>query len=75
MELVKVLLRHGADVNFKDIHGQTCLFYAVNAGFTEMTKLLVEMKADILIKDLGQRTATFYARKNGPLKAESAIRY
>ncbi|CAE7226584.1 kidins220b [Symbiodinium natans] len=76
MELVKVLLRHGADINFKDQYQQTCLFYAVNLGHTEMTKLLVEMKADILLKDLGGRTATDFARKNGALpRAESAIRY
>jgi len=74
-ELVKVLLRHGADINLKDQYGQTCLFYAVTNGLLEMAKLLVEMKADIYIKDDGGRTATFFARNSGPAKAENTIRY
>jgi ankyrin repeat protein len=40
LEVVKLLLKAGADVNYRDLGGRTALDVAVNEGTTEMEKLL-----------------------------------
>ena len=45
-ELVKMLIKAGADVNACNAQGSTALTYAVINGHTEIVKLLLEHKAD-----------------------------
>ena len=47
LEMVNLLLDHGADVNLADINGVTPLRQAVKNGYTEIVKLLLEHKANI----------------------------
>ncbi len=50
-EKVLELLKNNADVNFKDIEGNTALFYAICCGWEEGMKILVEYGADVNIKN------------------------
>ncbi|MFH1115319.1 MAG: ankyrin repeat domain-containing protein [Pseudomonadota bacterium] len=46
MEMVKLLLDHGADVNALPAKGTTALMWAINRGQAEMVQLLLERGAD-----------------------------
>ena len=47
VEMVRQLLRTGADVNARDRHGQTALMLAAHRGYREMVETLVEGGADL----------------------------
>lgn len=47
INLVKLLIKAGANVNQKDINGETALHYAMMNGREEIVKILVEAEADI----------------------------
>lgn len=64
MNMVKILLDHGANVNSRiDRKGTTALMIAAREGFTEIVKLLIQ-SADINKKDDHGHTALDYARFN-----------
>lgn len=46
-EIVKLLLEAGADVNAKDIYGNTALMYSSEYGYTEIVKLLLEAGSEV----------------------------
>lgn len=50
VQLCKFLLKHGADVNARDIQNKTALHYAIQEHRLETTKLLLENGADINAK-------------------------
>ncbi len=64
-KLVKSLIEHGSNVNFRSSLGMTALILACKHGFYEITLLLIENGADINIKDLDGNTALYHAQKNG----------
>jgi len=45
IELIKLLVKKGADFKIKDEHGDTALVYAKRSGATEAYELLKEMKS------------------------------
>jgi ankyrin repeat protein len=47
VEIVKLLINHGADVNSQDKNGLTALMYAVVKGQYDMAKFLLETGADV----------------------------
>ena len=47
MDVVRLLLSHGADVNAKDQYEATPLHEAVYSGRTEIAELLIELGADV----------------------------
>jgi len=51
LNVIKYLLKFGADINVKDMFGWTPLMYAVNSSDLETVKYLVEYGADIDIKN------------------------
>jgi ankyrin repeat protein len=55
LELVKMLVELGEDVNWADAYGITPLMAAANLGFTEIVRYLVEKGADLGAYDLGKR--------------------
>jgi hypothetical protein len=57
LELYKVLIDSGLNVNEKSREGYTLLHYAAIMGKTELGKLLIEKKADKSIKDKSGKTA------------------
>lgn len=51
LEIVKLLVEKGANINIQDEHGRTALHIASVNGRLEMVKLLVEKGADIKVKN------------------------
>ena len=56
-DVVKFLVEKGADVNAKNIRGNTALMWASRMGNLEVAKLLLEKGADINAKNLSDETA------------------
>ena len=61
MEVVKLLLEKGANVNVQDIHGRTPLYWAAQNGYTEIVKLLLEKGADVNARDNDGNTPLHWA--------------
>ena len=61
MEVVRVLLGHGARVNAANMSGWTALRFAVSMGETEILRLLLEAGADANLADSGGQTALMQA--------------
>ncbi len=61
VECVKLLLEHGADVNFTESHDQTALAKATIDSNLECVKLLLEAGADVNKADQHQRTTLTWA--------------
>lgn len=65
IEIVKLLLENGADVNARDISGITVLMHVSRYGYTEIAKMLIEKGADVNAKDNEGRTALIQASGKG----------
>ena len=51
LDLVKLLLERGGNVNIQDIYGDTALIWASLYGHLDIVKLLLEKGADVNIQD------------------------
>ncbi len=64
-----ILIKHGADVNFKNTYGRTPLFKALMHGVHETVELLIKHGADIHVKnqfgDAPLSTAVFFENPEG----------
>ncbi|MCJ1430169.1 Ankyrin-2 [Sticta canariensis] len=67
IEIVKLLLNTGADINFENEHGNTALHLAVEENHLEIVKLLLNAEADVGIKKL-RKTALRIAAQKGHLE-------
>lgn len=65
LKLAKLLIEHGADVNFKSSLGQTALHLATKHNSYDLVKLLVENGANVNIEDSDGKSALYYAQKDG----------
>jgi ankyrin repeat protein len=65
IELVKVLLKHEADVTFRSDEGWTALHMAAMGGHHEVVKTLLEKGVGVVIKDKKNRTALMQATEHG----------
>ena len=63
VEILQLLLDHGANVEAKDSQGMTSLVHAANAGNTLGVQLLLKNGADINAKDLFGKIAWDYAKR------------
>jgi ankyrin repeat protein len=50
-DAVKILLQHGADVNWKDGFQTSALMYAAASGQEQIIKILLDNDADVFAKD------------------------
>jgi len=65
VEVVKLLLEKGANVDEKNFTGGTALMTALQQGHVEIIKLLIEKGADVNIKDLNGVTPLRKAKEMG----------
>jgi len=65
VDVVKLLLKAGADVDAKDNYGWTALKCASNNGHIEVVELLLEARADVYAKDNYGWAALMWASTNG----------
>lgn len=65
VEMVRTLVRKGANVNDKDKKGYTPLHYACTKGNPETVKILLEFGADVNAKTNNNKTPLTFARSNG----------
>jgi ankyrin repeat protein len=59
LEIVKLLVEHGADVNLKNVKGNTALILAAQNDNFNIVKYLVEKGADVKIKNEYGKTALY----------------
>ena len=64
-DAVRVLLRHGAHIDAKDIYGLTALHNAARTGCTEAVEVLMEYHADVNGPDNDGWTALHVAAQSG----------
>lgn len=64
-KLVKSLIEHGSDVNFKSSTGNCAIHLAAKYGFEEIVELLLSSGADIEVKDAYGKTPLVLAQENG----------
>jgi len=65
INLIQLLLKHGAKVNQVNDRGESALHIACKNNNEEMVKCLIENGADINQKDHQQRTPLFYTYQHG----------
>jgi len=63
IEMMKELIKSGADVNLVDYEEKSALHYAAANGLGDVIKLLVDNKADVALKDSDGVTAEDVAEK------------
>ena len=59
------LIEKGADVNAKDVHGETALMKAIMCARIEIITILIEKGADVNARDKNGRTALRWATERG----------
>lgn len=65
LQVMKVLIEAGADVNAQAWGGSTALMWSAEGGNADMARLLIEGDADVHVKDNGGHTALLLAARNG----------
>lgn len=65
IEIVKMLVSNGADVNASGGSGMTPLHWAAYNGFTEISNILIEKKASIEKKDKDNMTPLYLSAREG----------
>lgn len=73
LELMRMLLDNGANINAQDEHGDTALIQCAREGFTDGVKLLLEYKADMSLTDKEGKTALDHAKENGFADIENRL--
>jgi ankyrin repeat protein len=64
LEVVRELIRAGADVNQSDTHDNVPIFWAAMHGFLEIANALIRAGADVNKKNSGDQTAVFFATQH-----------
>ena len=69
LEIVKNLIKQGADINAKDDDGNTVLMWSSREGHLDIVKFLIDKGADIEIKNSnGESALMINAKSTGSLK-------
>lgn len=73
IEVVKLLLDHGAHVSTTNEGGETPLHYATKGGHTEVMTILLDHGADVSAKGTSCGTPLQWAARNGQTKAAELL--
>ncbi|KLI55201.1 ankyrin repeat domain-containing protein, partial [Brachyspira hyodysenteriae] len=65
IEMAKLLIEHGSDINIKNKDGKNMIMIACEKGNEEMFNLLLENNADINEKSSWGASALIYASEKG----------
>lgn len=65
LELCKLLVENGTDINLEDKYGQTCIFYAIRQGHYEIVDFLIKNGANVNKTDKKKQTPVSYAMRIG----------
>ena len=74
LQMAKLLITNGAEVDKASNYGDTPLIAASYHGHLEVVKLLIEHQADVHLKDIDGDTALDEARERGRTAIETALR-
>lgn len=72
-EILKVLLKHGLDINLPNCKGYTSAHYAAAWGQTHILKLLIEANADLSLKNFIGDTPRLIALRYGHMECVDFI--
>lgn len=61
IDILKLLVDRGVDLNIRSISGKTALMYAVEKGYLEIVKFLVDHGSDVSIRSMEGETALLFA--------------
>jgi ankyrin repeat protein len=64
LQVVRELIRAGADVNQSDTHDNVPIFWAAMHGFLEIANALIQAGADVNKKNSANQTAVFFATQH-----------
>lgn len=64
LDIIKLLIEKGADINMTDKFCESCIFYSAMNGHYEVTEFLIENGANINQEDKKRKTAIHFASKN-----------
>jgi len=73
-KLVKSLIEHGSNVNFRSSEGNCAIHLASKYGFEEIVELLINSGADTKVEDADGKTALMYASQNGFKDIEAMLK-
>ena len=73
LQMVKLFITNGAEIDKANIVGWTPLMVASLSGHLEVVKLLIEHQADVHLKDDDGETALYWARERGKTAIEKAL--
>jgi ankyrin repeat protein len=76
VELVRILLKHGADIEARDTDDLCPLVQAMSKDHVELTRVLLELGANVNAQDSKMRTPLFFASSWGkPAAAQVFLRH
>ena len=63
LNLCRLLVEKGSDINLQDKFGQTCIYYAIRQGHYNIVEYLIKKGANVNISDKKKQTPVSYAAK------------
>ena len=72
-EVVRLLIREGAEIDARDKFGNVALHYAVLKGHSEVVRVLADHYADLNVRDNGGNTALQTAAKRGDITVRNIL--
>lgn len=66
--IAEILIKSNANLNYKDVYGNSALHYCAKVNNIEIAKMLLEHKADVNIQNLSKETPLHFAARYNHLE-------